>query len=586
MLFGKHINKYYFRYILYFIVGIAALIVVDIAQLEVPPLFRVLIDSINNNTLEYSMLVDIVKKMLVLILIMFSCRFLWRIALFGMAIKLEADLRLCMFKKIETLDQEYFNDHKTGAVMVLFTNDLQTIRSCFGQGTMMLIDALFLGALSFIKMYRLNHIMATVAIIPLLLMSGMGVIVMRFMHKKFTKRQEAFEELSEFTQENFSGISVIKAFVKETSELLRFNKINKKNEQANMEFVKLSIAVEICLSLVINSVVLLIIVFGGLQIINKTGFTIGNLTEYVSYFSTLMWPIMALTQIINLGSQGYASLKRINKLLDQEPSVKNSENAIVKEEINGKIEFRNLSFSYPGVDNKVLENVSFVINSGDKIGIIGKTGSGKTTIVDLLLRMYNVEENSIFIDDIDIMNLDLQTIRKNISFVPQDNFLFGTKVKDNIAFGKNSTEDEIIEVAKYADIHKDILEFSNSYDTVLGERGVTVSGGQKQRISIARAFLKQAPIIILDDAVSAVDTKTEDTILKNLHQNFKDSTVILTAHRISTVQDLDKIIVLDEGRVIGFDSHDNLYNNNPVYKEMVDLQKLEAKIEGDLNETK
>ena len=344
--------------------------------------------------------------------------------------------------------------------------------------------------------------------------------------------------------------------------------------------------VEICLSLVINSVVLLIIVFGGLQIINKTGFTIGNLTEYVSYFSTLMWPIMALTQIINLGSQGYASLKRINKLLDQEPSVKNSENAIVKEEISGKIEFRNLSFSYPGVDNKVLENVSFVINSGDKIGIIGKTGSGKTTIVDLLLRMYNVEDNSIFIDDIDIMNLDLQTIRKNISFVPQDNFLFGTKVKDNIAFGKNSTEDEIVEVAKYADIHKDILEFSNSYDTVLGERGVTVSGGQKQRISIARAFLKQAPIIILDDAVSAVDTKTEDTILKNLHQNFKDSTVILTAHRISTVQDLDKIIVLDEGKVIGFDSHDNLYNNNPVYKEMVDLQKLEAKIEGDLNETK
>lgn len=586
MLFGKHINKYYFRYILYFIVGIAALIVVDIAQLEVPPLFRMLIDSINNNTLEYSMLVDIVKKMLILILIMFSCRFLWRIALFGMAIKLEADLRLCMFKKIETLDQEYFNDHKTGAVMVLFTNDLQTIRSCFGQGTMMLIDALFLGALSFVKMYRLNHIMATVAIIPLLLMSGMGVIVMRFMHKKFTKRQEAFEELSEFTQENFSGISVIKAFVKETSELLRFNKINKKNEQANMEFVKLSIAVEIALSLVINSVVLLIIVFGGLQIINKTGFTIGNLTEYVSYFSTLMWPIMALTQIINLGSQGYASLKRINKLLDKEPNVKNTKNAIVKENINGKIEFRNLSFSYPGINNKVLENVSFVINSGDKIGIIGKTGSGKTTIVDLLLRMYNVEDNSIFIDDIDIMNLDLQTIRNNISFVPQDNFLFGTKVKDNIAFGKNSTEDEIIEVAKYADIHKDILGFSNSYDTVLGERGVTVSGGQKQRISIARAFLKKAPIIILDDAVSAVDTKTEDTILKNLHQNFKDSTVILTAHRISTVQDLDKIIVLDEGKVIGFDSHDNLYNNNPVYKEMVDLQKLEAKIEGDLNEAK
>ena len=584
MLFGKHVNKYYFKYILYILAGVAALIFVDIAQLEVPELFATLIDGINESTITFDMLYSIVNKMLIIIGIMFFCRFLWRISLFGMAIKLEADLRLCMFKKIETLDQEYFSDNKTGAVMVLFTNDLQTIRGCFGQGLLMLVDAVFLGVLSFMKMFNLNKVMALCALAPLLIMAGLGLIVMKFMHKKFMKRQEAFEALSEFTQENFSGLSVVKAFVREVNELRRFNKINKDNEKANVEFIKLGVLVEVGISLLINSVVLIIVVLGGFLIINKTGFTIGNLTEYVSYFSTLIWPIMALTQLINLASQGYASLKRINALLDKEPNVKNKENAVVLEEVKGKIEFKNLTFQYPSVENNVLENVTLTISPGEKIGIIGRTGCGKTTIVDLLLRMYNVKEGTLFIDDIDIMDLDLSTYRKNVSFVPQDNFLFGTKVKDNIAFGKDATLENVEEVAKQADVHKDIVEFSDSYDTVLGERGVTVSGGQKQRISIARAFLKKAPIIILDDAVSAVDTKTENTILTNLHNNFNDSTVIVTAHRISTVQDLDKIIVLDEGKVVGFDSHDNLYKNNPLYKEMVDLQKLEAKIEGDLNE--
>lgn len=587
MLFGKYINKYYLRYALFFIIGIIALVTVDIAQLEVPELFGKLIDDIDKNTLTIETLTAIVKQMIVIILIMFVCRFAWRIALFGMATRLEADLRMRMFKKIETLGQDYFGENKTGAVMVLFTNDLQTIRSCFGQGTMMLIDALFLSVLTFYKMFVLNKIMAVVSLIPLLLIAFAGLFVSKFMHKKFKVRQEAFESLSDFTQENFSGISVIRAFVKEQSEVRRFSNINLNNEKANLNFIKLMIKMEVALSTAINVISLGIITSGALIIIgNPDGnFTIGNLTEYVSYFSTLIWPIMAISQLINMASQGYASLGRINKLFNEEPSVKSKENAVILDQVQGKIEFRNLSFTYPTLEHNILSNVSFSINPGEKIGIIGKTGSGKTTIVDLLLRMYNVEEGQLFIDDIDIMDLDVKHLRENITFVPQDNFLFGTKIKDNIAFGQDAAMEEVERVSKMADIHKDIVDFTDGYDTILGERGVTVSGGQKQRISIARALLKKAPIIILDDAVSAVDTKTEDNILNNLKAHYQDATIIITAHRISTVQDLDKVLVIEEGQVVGFGTHDDLYANNEIYKEMVDLQRLEAKIEGDLNGT-
>ena len=587
MLFGKYVNKYYLRYALYFLVGIIALIVVDMAQLEVPELFGKLIDDINENTLTMEILTSIVKRMVIIILIMFVCRFAWRIALFGMATRLEADLRMRMFKKIETLGQDYFSENKTGAVMVLFTNDLQTIRSCFGQGTMMLIDALFLGVLTFYKMFNLNKTMAVVSLIPMLLIAVCGLFVSKFMHGKFKVRQEAFESLSDFTQENFSGISVIRAFVKEQSEVTRFSKINLNNEKANLSFIKLMIRMEVALSAAINIIVLGIITSGAIIIINNPNgdFTIGNLTEYVSYFSTLIWPIMAISQLINMASQGYASLGRINKLFNEKPSVQSKQNAITLNNVQGKIEFRDLTFTYPTLEHNILSNVSFTINPGEKIGIIGKTGSGKTTIVDLLLRMYNVEEGHLFIDNIDIMDLDVKSLRENITFVPQDNFLFGTKIKDNMAFGQNASIEEIEQVSKMADIHKDIVDFSEGYDTILGERGVTVSRGQKQRISIARALLKKAQIIILDDAVSAVDTKTEDNILKNLKEHYKNATVIITAHRISTVQDLDKVLVIEEGQVVGFGSHDELYANNEIYKDMVDLQKLEAKIEGDLNGT-
>lgn len=593
MIFGKHINRYYLRFLHLFILGITALVLVDYFQLIIPELFGELIDNINQKTLTEELLVSTVQALILIICIMFLGRFGWRICIFGLAVRIETDLRKRMFEKIEALSVEYFNVHKTGAQMALFTNDLMTVRRCFGSGTMMLVDALFLGVLTLIKMFRLQPILAVISLVPLVLIAIGGVIVEKYMSEKYKKRQEAYEDLSDFTQENFSGLHVIKAFVKEANELRRFRKINKYNEDTNMDFLKFSISLDVLLGAALNLILLIIIGVGGYYVIatknSDNPFTIGDLSTYVAYFDTLIWPMLAISQLINMMASGRASLSRVSELLNEEPKVKDGPDVITDENIlnnlKGEITFNNLTFNYPDSEINVLSNINLTIKPNEKIGIIGKTGCGKSTVVDLLLRLYNINENSILIDGIDIMKLPISSVRGLISYVPQDNFLFGTSIKENIAFGVDEcTEEEIINVAKLADVHDNIIEFSNQYDTIMGERGVTVSGGQKQRISIARAMLKKSKIIIFDDSVSAVDTKTEKTILNNMYNKLDNMTVILIAHRISTVQDLDKIILLDNGKVIGFGSHEELLKTSKEYVEMVELQKLQSKVEGDVNE--
>lgn len=593
MIFGKHINRYYLRFLHLFILGISGLVLVDFFQLIIPELFGDLIDKINYNTLTEEFLLTTVKTLIFIICMMFLGRFGWRICIFGLAVRIETDLRRRMFEKIETLSVEYFNKHKTGAQMALFTNDLMTVRRCFGAGTMMLVDALFLGILTLVKMFRSQPVLAFVSLIPLALIALAGIIVEKYMSEKYKKRQEAYEDLSDFAQENFSGLHVIKAFVKESNELRRFRKINKYNEDTNMNYLKFSIILDVALGAALNLILIIIIGIGGYYVYttkdSETPFTIGNLSTYVAYFDTLIWPMLAISQLINMMASGRASLSRVSELLNEEPSVKDKDDVIKDEKVlnslNGKITFNHLSFNYPDSEIKVLSDISLTINPGEKIGIIGRTGCGKSTIVDLLLRLYNVDEKTILIDDIDIMNLPIVKVRELISYVPQDNFLFGTTVKENIAFGvKEYTDEEVEYVAKLADVHDNIMEFSDQYETLMGERGVTVSGGQKQRISIARAMLKKSKIIIFDDSVSAVDTKTEKTILNNMFKKLGDITVIMVAHRISTVQNLDKIILLDEGKVIGYGTHDELINSSKVYADMVELQKLQSQVEGDNNE--
>ena len=395
--------------------------------------------------------------------------------------------------------------------------------------------------------------------------------------KKWRLRQEAFSNLSDFSQESYSGLSVIKAFVKEAKELYQFKKLNKDNVDANVTFVKASTLLHVLISLLVGAVMCLILGAGGyLVYIETPGLTTGKLIEFMSYFNSTIWPMMAISNLIDMTSRGKASLGRISDLLDYKNNVIDKKDLDEVNEIKGEIEFKNLSFRYPGSENDVLSNISFKINAGENIGIVGKTGCGKTTLVDLILRLYNVEDNTLFIDGHDINRIPIKKVREYCAYVPQDNFLFSDTIEANIAFAFEEIDKEKVEnAAKLADVHSNIVEFEKKYETILGERGVTISGGQKQRTSIARALMKDSSILILDDSVSAVDTKTEEIILNNLALSRKGKTTILIAHRISTIQSLDKVLFMEDGRIVAFDTHNNLYNNCESYRKMVDLQKLE-----------
>ena len=579
MLFGKHINKYYLKYSWVILIGVIALFLVDIAQLEIPEIYSAIIDGLNgtNDPLTKPYLLDLCGDMFIIVLIMVIGRMIWRLCFFGSAIKVVESIRSKMFNHCKDLPQEYYSKNKVGGLMSLFTNDLGTIEECFGDGILMFFDAVGLGSLAIYKMFNLNRTLGLLSILPLILLIIIGFVVGRFMKRKWLLRQEAFSSLSDFSQESFSGIAVIKAFVKETKELWHFKKLNKYNEDANVEFIKASTLLHVLITLLVQSVMCLILGYGGYLVYKDTpGFTIGSLIEYMSYFNSTIWPMMAISRLIEMTSRGKASLGRIGELLDYENNIKDSKNVIDIDKIEGTIEFNHLTFRYPGTEIDVLNDVSFKINAGENIGIIGKTGCGKTTLVDLILRLYNIKDDCLFIDGIDINKLPIKKVREAIAYVPQDNFLFSDTIEANIAFAYEEINEEDVESAsKLADLHENIIDFESGYKTVLGERGVTISGGQKQRTSIARALMKNAPILILDDSVSAVDTKTEKIILDNLKRTRNGKTTILIAHRVSTVQNLDKVLFIDDGKVIGFDTHVNLYNSLSEYKNLVDLQKLE-----------
>ena len=582
MIFGKHINKYYKKYFIWFLFGILALILVDWYQLKIPELVGALIDDLEKgkDVIGNGSLKDLMLRLAHIAIIMFVGRFGWRNACFGVAVKIEADMREDLFIKSEKLSQRYYKEHKTGALMALYTNDLSTIREVFGLGLIMLIDALFLGILTFYKMFKTNKTLSLLALIPMVIICVVSLMIGKVMEKKFELRQKAYEDLSDFTQENFSGISVIKAFVKEILEITQFKKINKQNQEININFAKFSTLLHVLLTLFIGSITALLYLGGSFVVIKGNGFTSGDLFKYVTFFATLVWPMMAVSQLINMRAQAKASLNRISRLLDEKVDIVDDK-VVDLEEIKGSIKFNNLSFQYPDGEFNVLENISFDIKAGQMVGIVGRTGCGKTTIVDLLLRIYNVKENEIYLDGIDIMNIPFKKVRESIGYVPQDNFLFSDTIKNNIGFAFEEIDDDTIQhAATLADVHQNIEDFEFKYETILGERGVTLSGGQKQRVSIARALIKNPPILILDDSVSAVDTKTEEKILTNLRDLRKGKTTILIAHRISTVKDLDLVILMDEGRILDCGTHDELLSRSNEYQEMVRLQSLEAEVEG------
>ena len=588
MLFGKHINKYYLRFAPVLLLGLLSLVVVDFFQLKVPEIYKMVINGINEGyvttdkgTFEFDMsflLEQVCKPMIFIIFAMVIGRFAWRICFFGSAIKVETDLRGRMFNHCKDLSQQYYHTNKVGNMMSLFTNDLDTIQECFGMGVLNFFDALLLGCMALFKMFRMNPVLTLLSLIPMALLMVISTIVFKYMMKKWERRQAAFSSLSDFSQESFSGIAVIKAFVKEGKELYAFKKLNKDNENANVEYTKSSTLLHIFVMLFVESVICVILGYGG-YLVYKDVFNAGQFVEFIGYFSSIVWPVMAISELIEMQSRGKASLNRIGELLDSKIDVKDKENVTDIDVVKGDIEFKNLTFRYPGATYDALKNVSFKINAGENVGIIGKTGSGKTTLVDLILRTYNVEDGTILIDGKDVNEISIKSLRKNCAYVPQDNFLFSDTIENNIAFASGENSLSVTEAATLSDVHDNIEQFTEKYKTVLGERGVTVSGGQKQRISIARALMKNASVLILDDSVSAVDTKTERVILENLAKARNGKTTILIAHRITTIEKMDKIIFIEDGEIAAIGKHEELQASCPAYKTMVELQKLDEQKE-------
>lgn len=593
MIFGKYINRYYLKNAPVLLLGLLALLMVDYIQLLIPQFYRLVINGVNlgqvvvnGQTLPFTkevLLQHICLPMIWIVVLMVIGRFLWRICFFGSAVRVAANLRERMFDHSRQLSQQYYQVNKVGNLMSLYTNDIDTIQECFGDGILMFFDALVLGLMALYKMWRMDYRLTLLALIPAFIMFGIGTVMGTAMTKRWEERQQAFSDLSDFAQENFSGIAVIKAFVKELKELMAFRKLNKQNEEINVIYTKIATLLEVLVTLFVESVICVILGYGG-YLVYQGRFNAGQLVEYIGYFEAIVWPIMAISMLIEKTSRGKASLNRITELLNAPIDVADRPGVQELQNPQGSVEFRHLTFRYPDGEYDVLQDISFTIHPGESVGIVGKTGAGKTALVDLLLRTYNVPDGTLFVDGKDVNTLSIHSVRAACAYVPQDNFLFSDTIAHNIGFGVDDASPEMIDhAASLADVRDNIVDFKDGYETVLGERGVTVSGGQKQRISIARALLKDAPILILDDSVSAVDTRTEKIILDNLKSSRANKTTLLIAHRISTVERLDKIIFLDDGKIEAVGPHDELYTSCPKYRRMVDLQRLEDEAGGDDN---
>lgn len=593
LLWGKYVRKYYLRYLIFFILGVAALITVDYFQLEVPEILGQIVDKLQSQgSIDVSgeWFTSLISRVVVIAVILFAGRVIWRLSLFYASKKMEEKIRLAMYEKAEKLDIFYYQDNKVGNVMNWFTNDLETLEEFLGWGSLMMIDGVFLTVIALVKMFILNTALALIALVPILLIAVWGALCEKYMGIKWTARQESNDDLYDYSQESFTGIRVIKAFVKETQQIHAFSKMALKNADINVEFTKISVIFDVIIEVIIAAVAATILGFGGWfaygcingapiyiagkPILIKTG----ELITFTGYFFHLVWPMIALGQVVTMLSKARSSYRRIANFLDTPETLIDEENGL-EIQAKGDIEFKDFSFTFPNQKSPSIKHITLKINQGENVGIVGAVGCGKSTLVNTLVRLYNVEKNKIFIDGIDIMKIKIQSVRNNVAITPQDNFLFSDSIFNNIAFSNiDSSMDKVKKAAQFASVDEDIEQFSNKYDSVMGENGHTVSGGQKQRISIARAYVKNAPILILDDSVSAVDMKTEKSILNSIKEERKSKTTLVVASRISTVMDMDKIVILKDGELEAFDTPVNLLKTNKTFIRMHSLQQLEEEM--------
>ncbi len=563
----------------YYIAGVSSLIVVNTAQLVMPKMIGNLTDLIASGDFVRGDLVRFVLLFLGLALLIAVFRYAWRINIMGTARKMEYTLRNMLFEHLQSLSTDFFNRNKTGDLMAHATNDIHAVRMAFGPGIVSAVDALFLTTVTIYMMAKTISLQLTlVALIPLPFMVGIGVGFGRLIHRRFRRVQEAFSLLTDRVQENFSGIRVIKGFARERREEERFEEVNELNVQRNMELVRIHALFHPLIGFCSSIAVVLILGYGGMLVLNGS-ITIGDFVAFYSYLGTLIWPIMAISWVINLIQRGKASMDRLNSIFYQKSEIENPQESALNR-LEGRIEFENLTFSYPTSTEPVLQGITAEIAPGQVVGILGRTGSGKSTLLNLLLRLYDAKRGMIKLDGVDIQDISLEVLRRDIGYVPQESFLFSTTVKENIDFTATGSDlERVQEYAKIAQVYDNIMEFPQQFDTIVGERGVTLSGGQKQRIALARALIKEPQILILDDSFSAVDTETEEAILQNLRRVFPGKTVIIVSHRISTLKNANHILVLEEGSITQEGTHDQLTAEPGLYQELYQKQLLEEQIE-------
>ena len=573
-------GRYWWRYVL----GLIALFLVDQVNANVPLLSGELTDGLAAGALDMGGVWRIAWRLLAMGAVIMLGRVGWRIFLFGSARLVERDLRSDLFSHLETLSMSWYNEHKTGDLMSHFTNDLSAVRGLMGGTVISTFDATVMLMLVLISMIRFVSLKLTlVAVLPLIIIIFGDVWFGKNMHKRFLARQEAFSLLTDQAQEAISGIRVIKAFVQERKELDAFARANANSRDKNMHVVRLVALVLPLLDLIVGLSLLLTLIYGGRLAITGE-ITVGQFVSFNSYVTMLVWPMIAVGESVSNLSQGMASLRRIRNILDETPEIRDEGDPAVTA-LHGEIDFCDLSFRYPGTPKsaRVLSHISVHVAPGETLAVVGRTGCGKTTLVSLLERLWDTEDpGMIRLDGRPLREIPLAVLHRDLACVPQDSFLFSDTVENNIAFGvESASAQEVQSAAEAADVHDNIMSFSDGYQTMLGERGVTVSGGQKQRISIARALMKDAPVLILDDSLSAVDTDTEERILSRLKALRQGKTTLIIAHRISTIQHADHILVLDDGQQAEYGTHSELLSLGGLYRSMYDRQQLEKQLRED-----
>ncbi|MCD6097354.1 ABC transporter ATP-binding protein [bacterium] len=573
------LKKYIIRYKWYYILGILFLLVVDGLQLLIPQIIRRAIDDLTYFRATPKGILTYISAILVIAIGMGVARFGWRYFIIGNSRRIERELRNEFYQHTQSLPTKFFNRTKTGDIMALATNDLEAVRMMLGMATIAATDSLVLSVASLAMLLSISPTLTLYALIPLPALSVLIPVFGKVLQERFRLVQETFATLTDKVREIFSGIRVVKAYVQEEANAEEFKRISEQYVKRNLSLTRVWGVFDPLIGLIIMTAFVIAIFVGGRKVIAGT-LSMGSLVAFTTYLEMLAWPMIAIGWVTNLYQRGKASMKRINKLFDEEVEPLEPENPIPLKEIRGKIEFKNFSFQYPGKSEYALSDISLVIPENSSVAVVGRTSSGKTTLVSQIPHIFDIPDGVLFIDDVDINRIPLKLLRKSIGFVPQDPFLFSDTILRNIAFGvEDATLEDVIHFAKLAGIHQEIMGFPDGYYTAVGERGVTLSGGQKQRITIARAMLINPRILILDDALSSVDMQKETEILANLRKFRRDRTTIIISHRISSVKDVDRIFVLDRGKLVQEGRHEELIREEGIYKTIYEKQQLETEIE-------